>query len=77
VNGNADSAPCNGAAKKKNREHAVRALLEALQQAKQKATSGGSHTGATPDAVLLVKVLQISKNGDKQRLICSSVFDRG
>lgn len=38
-----------------NREHTVRAPLEALRQAEQVATSGGSHAGATPDANLLLK----------------------
>ena len=46
------------------REHAVHAPRVALQQARQKATSGGSQAGAVPDAVLPMKVLQVSRGND-------------
>jgi hypothetical protein len=50
----------------KNREHAEAATLGALRQAHGTATSGGSHTGAFPDAGSIKKKSQVSRDGGEK-----------
>jgi hypothetical protein len=59
----------------KNREHAEAALLEALQQAAEVATSSGSLIGNLSERRLPLEMLQFSRNDGGQKVICSSVSE--